>query len=194
MKLNSDFWNNRYKSNDTGWDIGSISSPLKNYFDQLKDKSLRILIPGGGNAYEAEYLFRKGFRNVFLLDFSSIALENFQKRVPDFPKNQLICEDFFNHNKVYDLIIEQTFFCAINPELRKDYVEKSWELLAAKGKIVGLLFNDPLNNDKPPFGGNKEEYKNLFQKKFEILTLEIAYNSITPRAGRELFFIFRRKS
>lgn len=194
MKLNCDFWNNRYKTRDIGWDIGAVSTPLKNYFDQLEDKSICILVPGGGNAYEAEYLFKAGFKNIFLLDFSSVALENFKKRVPDFPISQLICEDFFEHKNKYDLIIEQTFFCAINPELRKDYVKKSWELLNPKGKVAGLLFNDPLNSEKPPFGGNKDEYKNLFQDKFEILILETAYNSITPRAGRELFVIFKRKS
>ncbi|MDQ3191635.1 MAG: TPMT family class I SAM-dependent methyltransferase [Bacteroidota bacterium] len=193
MELNRDFWNSRYKSFDTGWDIGEVSTPLKNYFDQLKDKSLRILIPGSGNAYEAEYLFHNGFKNVFLLDFSTLALENFNKRVSDFPKEQLICQDFFEHKNTYDLIVEQTFFCAINPELRKNYVEKTWELLSSQGKIAGLLFNDPLNSEKPPFGGSKEEYEKLFKSKFEVLKLEIACNSITPRAGRELFFIFKRK-
>ncbi|HET6243555.1 MAG: SAM-dependent methyltransferase [Bacteroidetes bacterium] len=194
MELNNEFWNNRYINKDTGWDLGSVSTPLQYYFDQLSDKNLRILIPGGGNAYEAEYLFNHGFKNIFLLDYSTLALENFQKRVPDFPTNHLICQDFFEHKGRYDLIVEQTFFCAIDPSLRKNYVKKVCELLSSSGKIAGVLFNAVLNQDKPPFGGNKEEYEKLFQNNFEITTLEIAYNSIKPRAGRELFFNFKRKS
>lgn len=65
MQLDADFWNERYSSQQTGWDIGSPSTPLKEYIDQLTDKDIRILIPGCGNAYEAEYLHQQGFSNVF---------------------------------------------------------------------------------------------------------------------------------
>ena len=51
-----EYWINRYKEERTGWDIGYPSTPLKEYIDQLQDKNLRILIPGAGNGYEAEYL------------------------------------------------------------------------------------------------------------------------------------------
>jgi thiopurine S-methyltransferase len=61
------------------------------------------------------------------------------------------------------------------------------ELLNPGGKLVGLLFNDKLNTDKPPFGGTEEEYLNYFEKYFKIKTFEPCYNSIKPRAGRELF-------
>ncbi|MDX5347428.1 MAG: TPMT family class I SAM-dependent methyltransferase, partial [Hymenobacteraceae bacterium] len=50
MILDQKFWESRYRSNETGWDTGAITTPLKMYFDQLHDKSLRILIPGCGNA------------------------------------------------------------------------------------------------------------------------------------------------
>ena len=56
MLINKNFWDTQYKEGNTGWDVGSITTPLKAYFEQLTDKSLAILIPGAGNAYEAEYL------------------------------------------------------------------------------------------------------------------------------------------
>ena len=56
MELTSEVWNDRYQNKDIGWDIGKISTPLKEYFDQLENKDLKIAIPGCGNAYEAEYL------------------------------------------------------------------------------------------------------------------------------------------
>lgn len=193
MVLSKEFWDNRYKNNDTGWDLGTISSPLKTYFDQLTDKNLKILIPGGGNSYEAEYLHYNGFKNVYVVDLSKTALDNFKKRVPSFPSTHMIYDNFFNLEISFDLIIEQTFFCAIDPNLRFSYSKKVSELLCKNGKLVGLLFDDTFSNDTPPFGGSKIEYLGYFQPYFEILIMETAYNSHPKRANRELFFMVQKK-
>lgn len=193
MKLDASYWNSRYEDGTTGWDIGYVSTPLKSYFDQLTSKSLNILIPGGGNAYEAEYLYRLGFDHVYVVDISKKALENLAFRVPDFPKDQLILGDFFALQKEFDLIIEQTFFCALDPSLRLQYAEKMHALLIPDGKLVGLLFNVPLNKSEPPFGGNKAEYLSYFEPLFEIEVMEVAYNSIPPRKDRELFIKLTKK-
>ena len=187
MELTKDFWNNRYKKKETGWDLGYASTPLKNYIDQLEDKDIRILIPGCGNAYEAEYLHLKGFKNVFLLDIAPKALQQFSERVPNFPKKHIILENFFEHRGSYKLILEQTFFCAIDPEMRDRYVHKMHQLLVPKGKLVGLLFAEEFENNYPPFGGTKEEYKKRFSTLFEVQKIELANNSIEERKGRELF-------
>jgi SAM-dependent methyltransferase len=187
MDLSGNAWDNRYLNNDIGWDLGQVSSPLKAYFDQLENKEIKILIPGGGNSYEAEYLFTNGFKNVFVVDVSKTAIENIQKRIPDFPASQLIHGNFFDVVDVFDLIIEQTFFCAIHPNLREDYVVKMNQLLKLKGKLVGVMFNVPLNNDKPPFGGNKKEYLGYFRPYFKIEIMDACSNSFGNRKGRELF-------
>lgn len=187
MELDEFFWNDKYLSGQMGWDIGYISTPLKEYIDQLPDKNIRILIPGGGNSYEAEYLFKQGFKNVEVVDISAVPLRNFKKRVPLFPEHNLLHQDFFELNGQYDLILEQTFFCALDPSLREAYAEKMVKLLKPSGKLVGLLFNIPLNADQPPYGGTLETYRELFSKYFKIEKMELAYNSIPPRAGNEVF-------
>ena len=68
QELDKAFWQGRYVQNQIGWDIGYPSTPLKEYIDKLEDKNLNILIPGCGNAYEAEYLHQKGFKNVYSMD------------------------------------------------------------------------------------------------------------------------------
>jgi methyl halide transferase len=193
MKLNKEYWENRYQNNEIGWDVGAITTPIKDYFDQISDKSLKILIPGAGNSYEFEYLINSGFENVAVLDFARNPLENIKKRLPSVADEQLIASDFFEHNNQYDIIIEQTFFCALEPQLRKKYVAKMTSLLQPKGKLIGLLFQFPLTQVGPPFGGSKEEYLQLFQNDFTIKKLETAYNSISPRKENELFFIFTKK-
>lgn len=192
-QFNKEFWTARYQNNETGWDLGAPSTPLKEYIDQLKDKNASILIPGAGNAYEAEYLFNKGFTNITVIDISSEPLKNIQKRLPDFPKENLIFGDFFDHNKQYDLILEQTFFCALDPSLREKYVEQMHTLLKPAGKLVGVVFTAPLNTEMPPFAATKEEYLALFSPKFNLKVFDACYNSIKPREGRELFIDLEKK-
>jgi thiopurine S-methyltransferase len=120
-------------------------------------------------------------------------LKNLKTRFPNFPANHLIHDDFFNHQGKYDLIVEQTFFCALDPFLRQKYADKMEDLLSEKGKLAGLLFDFELTDVGPPFGGSSAEYLKLFSEKFNINKLERCYNSIKPRSGRELFFIFEKK-
>ncbi|HXB41335.1 MAG TPA: methyltransferase domain-containing protein [Bacteroidia bacterium] len=192
-ELNAAFWSERYRTNETGWDVGSVSAPLKEYFDTLRDKNISILIPGAGNCYEGEYLLEQGFTNITILDYAPEAIEGFKKRMKNHVKAKLICGDFFTHKGQYDLIIEQTFFCALNPVLRLDYAAKMHELLRPGGYLSGLLFTQVPNENGPPFGGTKEEYKKLFSPDFITEKMEPCLNSIKPRAGRELFFILKRK-
>ena len=191
------FWSNRYEEERTGWDIGYPSTPLKAYIDQLEDKNIKILIPGAGNAHEASYLFEQGFKNIDILDISKHPLKAFQVTHPDFPANQLINANFFEYKGNYDLIFEQTFFCSFPPlkENRKAYSKQMSSLLNENGKLVGLWFTFPLTGDmeKRPFGGTKEEYLGYFEPYFDVLVLEDCHNSIPPRAGNELFGIFKKK-
>jgi len=187
-----EYWNRFFEEARLGWDIGYVSTPLKEYFDQLKDKSVKILIPGSGSGWEVEYLHRTGFGNVFYHDFSPLAHETFLKRVPDFPKEQMLQEDFFSLRGKYDLVVEQTFFSSVPRERRKDYARQVYALLKTGGKFTGLLFNHEFSQNFPPFGGSYEEYKALFFNLFNVKVFEIAFNSIKPRRGREFFFILEK--
>ncbi len=184
--LSEAFWTNRYRSSQTGWDLGAVSPPLKEYIDQLKDKSIAILIPGCGNGYEAEYLHDQGFTDVHVIDLSSEPLNALKTRIPDFPEAHVHQGDFFTHKGTYDLILEQTMFCAIDPKLRAEYARKSAELLKPGGKLVGLLFNVDFDGG-PPYGGGREEYLTYFEPYFGKITMDPCHNSIPPRQNRELF-------
>jgi len=192
-EFDRDFWTGKYLQRETGWDMGGVSPPLKAYADQLSSRDMQILIPGAGNAYEAEYLFSQGFTGVHVLDIATPPLQNLQDRCPGFPQDQMMHGDFFAHRGQYDLVLEQTFFCALDPDLRQAYAEKVHELLVPGGKLVGLLFDFPLEQSVPPFGGSGQEYRDIFSGLFDIKVLERCYNSIKPRAGRELFIIFEKK-
>lgn len=192
-KLDKSYWEARYQQHEMGWDIGYISTPLKTYIDQLPNKTIKILVPGAGNGYEAAYLFQNGFEQTHVVDIAAQPLQRIQERNPDFPEHQLLETDFFElEEEGFDLVLEQTFFCALDPSLRPEYADKMFDILKPGGLLAGLLFDFPLSPEGPPFGGSSDEYLSLFSDKFKIHTLERAYNSITPRQGKELFFIFEK--
>ncbi len=189
--LSQEYWNNRYLQHQTGWDIGTVSTPLKEYIDQLSDQHISILIPGGGNSYEALYLLEQGFTDVTVIDLAPAVTEKLKHQTESYQLHiKILTGDFFELNGQYDLILEQTFFCAIDPALRKQYVSKMIELLKPNGKLVGVLFNRDFEGG-PPFGGNETAYRSLFSKTFSTILMEPCYNSIPPRAGSELFVVLR---
>ncbi len=186
----AEFWNEKYESEQTGWDLGVPSPPLIKYFDGLEDKTISILIPGAGNAYEAEYLLERGFTNLTVVDIAPLAVKNLQDRLCEKMRGsiEIIHGNFFALTGKYDLIVEQTFFCALPTGFREKYVEKMHDLLSEEGRLAGLLFDREFE-EGPPYGGSRKEYLTLFEKKFHVYMMEPCYNSAAPRQGSELFFI-----
>ncbi|MBI2270165.1 MAG: methyltransferase domain-containing protein [Bacteroidetes bacterium] len=190
--LDQRFWDERYQTGDTGWDMGQVSPPLKAYIDQLTDKNIRILIPGCGNAYEAEYLLQKGFTNITLIDIAPVLVNKLKEKYSNNPNIKIVLADFFEYTGEFDLVLEQTFFCALDPALRTKYRDNMYSLLSPNGKLVGLLFNTEFEKEGPPFGGTKAEYEKLFREKFKPLVFEQCYNSHPKRQGAELFIILKK--
>jgi 1,4-dihydroxy-6-naphthoate synthase len=189
--LTEEYWTSNYVNNKIGWDVGEITPPIKDFVDSIENKSLAILIPGAGNAHEAEYLHNQGFTNVTVCDLSMKPLQNLKERCPSFPNKHLIHGNFFDLENKFDLIIEQTFFCAIEPALREAYAKKTKSILKPNGQIAGLMFDIIFPFNGPPFGGNMSDYKNLFSKYYENVIMEKCTSSIAPRLGSEIFVKIR---
>lgn len=191
MNLNATYWNDRHEKGETGWDIKMVSPPLKAYFDAPVQPLGRILIPGCGQAYEAEYLLEKGISTLTVLDFAPALAEVLTQRLHGTPV-EVVCDDIFAHRGQYDTIAEQTLFCAIDPSQRMRYVNQIADLLHSGGIWFGVLFDREFDRPGPPFGGSADEYRALMSGRFEILTLEPCVHSIPQRAGTEVFFIAKK--
>lgn len=187
VELSKEYWSKRYNDSKTGWDLGAANPYLISSVVDRFDKDSKILIPGAGNAYEVEELYKLGYKNVYALDWSKEPLDNLKKRLPNLPDSHFINESFFDHEGDYDLIIEQTFFCALDPNLRSDYVLKMNGLLKKSGVLLGLLFMVP-DLPGPPFGGTINEYVDLFSRCFDLAYFHPSFESIKPRMGSECFF------
>lgn len=78
--MEKEFWEQRWIDQQTGWDIGYASPAIVDYFNNIENNDIKILIPGCGNAYEAEAIYQMGFHNVWIIDIAEQAIESFKKR------------------------------------------------------------------------------------------------------------------
>lgn len=192
--LDAGYWNERYVAGDIPWNTGTCTPALIHYIQDFP-KDAAILIPGAGTSMEGIEMARMGFTNLTFVDLSQEALFHLQKQIEaeglgkDF---RYLCEDFFAMKGQYDVIMEQTFFCAIDPTQRVAFVHKIYQLLKDGGTWFGVLFNHYFEKAGPPFGGSEKEYNSLFSRKLNIKEMSICKESILPRAGNELFFICKK--
>ena len=192
-----DFWNQKYINNDAQWDIGSPTPIFINWSKTLSDRK-KILIPGAGRGHDALYFGQKN-HDVYAIDFSYEAIKYLKSK-----SNQLnikvnaICEDFFNLSNYFgtmDIILEYTFFCAINPKLRMKYINETLKLLKDNGLFVGIFLplDKPLSDGGPPYGINLDETMECFSEYYDIIECKKSELTIEPRFDNEVFTIMRKK-
>ncbi|OCB78536.1 methyltransferase domain-containing protein [Flavobacterium crassostreae] len=191
--LDQKYWDAQYQANTTGWDLGQISPPMRAYIDRIQNKNSAILIPGCGNTYEAAYLSEQGFTNITVLDIAPSLVKILQEKFMTNTNIQVLLGDFFAHQGLYDIILEQTFLCALPPSLRQKYVYKMHDLLTPNGILAGVLFNRSFAVG-PPFGGSQAEYEMLFKGAFRTLKAIPELESVAPRSQSELAIELQKNS
>lgn len=184
----SAYWSDRYKQQETGWDLGQPAEGLKSILPKLKLPHLRVLVLGGGLGHDAAFFAQQGHR-VTILDLSPEAIEKAKKLYGHFDNLQFVQGDLFSLSESFhgqfDLIFEHTCFCAINPIQRTDIIKVWRQLLSENGHLLGVFFT--MNKKEgPPFGGSEWEIKKLFHNKFQPLIWQRLRNSLEPRQGKEL--------
>ncbi len=203
-ELDSDYWSERYLSAQTGWDIGEANSGLVHQVLARTQPTDPILIPGAGAGHEAVALWMAGYFNVYVCDWSAQAFQQLRENFVrfgsdrDYPRDwelddHLLLGDFFSLDVKFDVIVEQTFFCAIDPAQREQYVAQCARLLQPAGVWLGLLFDRKFPTAGPPFGGSRDEYRPLFEQYFNVEVWETFNDSIAPRAGQEILGLMRCK-
>ena len=190
-----DFWDSCYRNNEIGWDLGSPTPIFIDWCNKL-NSSKKICVPGSGNGYDPLYFASKGHQ-VTAIDFASSPIQDLKKKA----KNkdiliEAICQNFFDleiflFNR-FDYVVEYTFYCAIDPRLRDEYIKIVHKILKPKGEFIAILLpiNKESNEDGPPFAVNLEETIALFSNKFKIIESIQHPLSIEPRRGNEQFVRF----
>ncbi len=192
-----EYWEDSYQSGEMGWDLGS-STPIFNQWIKKCKEPLSICILGAGNGWDAINIANRG-HFVTAVDFAKTAVRNMKISAKENALDiDIINMNIFDLNKVYtnhfDVVLEYTCFCAIDPNKRQDYLKIVHHILKFNGELVALLFpiDKHLSDGGPPFAVRLKPTIKLISKYLTLIKKEIPSLSVKPRAGREVFVIFRK--
>ena len=192
----SQFWEDIYLENDTGWDLKGVTP----FFDSISNELIqgKVCILGCGRGYDAIMFAKKGF-DVTAVDFALTPISELNKlAIEKSVTITTVQNDIFSlvdkFPDTFDYVIEQTCFCAIHPNRRKEYEILVRTILKPGGKLVGLWF--PLDKSQeeggPPFGTTIDEVKSIFNSGWKIEKENFPSQSVEPRKGREKLIIFKK--
>jgi methyl halide transferase len=209
-------WDRAYQESTTPWDLGG---PTPEFLRLLEEEKIfggkpgfatsgsdapKVLIPGCGRGYDVLAFAECGFQ-VVGLDFSAEAIQDARKIQAEREAKlgrSLRVEwgegDFFHwsmgleNQSRFDFLVEYTFFCAIAPARRADYVKAAHRVLKPSGTLVGLFFPFEKRDGGPPFALDLENVKADFSNLFSGEWREPGA-SIKPRLGREKLGILHPK-
>ena len=188
-------WQDHYDSNDLGWDLGQVAPPFVELWEKGKLPVGKVLVPGCGRGHEVIFLSENGFE-VTGIDFSEGAVTYLGNALKERNlKGRVLHQDFFSldhsHDGVYDLVLEQTFFCAISPWQRRDYVLNVSRILKPGGMLVGLFYHTDKQGG-PPYNTTRENIETHFSENFEIQELDKTSLSSEQRKDKEWLGILKK--
>jgi len=193
----SEYWDKSYKSGQMAWDIGG-PTPVFNEWINTYNNFISICVLGAGNGWDAINFAKKG-HFVTAVDFAPTAVKNMRLAAKRSEINiSILRENILNLNKIYtnkfNVIVEYTCFCAIDPKNRINYIKMVYEILKPNGKFVGILFpiDKAASEGGPPFGIELKSTLDLFKKYFRIIKYEKSLLSVESRKDREVFVIFEK--
>ena len=192
---NTDFvWEQRYLSNNIPWNKGYAAPPLAEVLSRFKLTG-NVLVPGCGFGYDVRLLAETG-SEILGLDISHYAIYK-ANTFPNISKESYQVGDFFSFSQTckvkFNWIFEHTFFCAIDPSQRNDYVRSALRLLSKKGYLIAIFFIHIDDPEGPPYPISHNEIDTLFNSYFDTLDQWVPNSSYPGREGREEIRIMRRK-
>ncbi len=91
--------------------------------------------------------------------------------------------------------MEYTFYCAIAPNRRLEYINLCHKILKSKGIFIGIML--PINKmddiKGPPYYVSTDELTDNFKDKFDINKLSKSSLSIKQRMDIELYAEYQKK-
>lgn len=192
----SKFWTQIYHDESKpGWDLGEPAVAFKDMFPRLKLPKSRILVLGCGEGHDAAFFAQAG-HVVTGIDFSEEAINRAKAHYGSMENITFLQQDIFtlphDLNASFDLIIEHTCFCAIEPSRRKELIKLWRRLLHEEGQVMAVFFA-MLKRAGPPYGSSEWEIRELLKDSFQFLFWGRWRNSIPKREGRELFVLAKKR-
>ena len=191
-----DDWQKHYDEDNLSWDLGEVAEPFVRLWEDNILAPGTLIVPGCGQGHEVIYFAERGFE-VTGVDFSPGAVKLLRDSLNRKNlKAQVLHRDFFKlengHDRAYDKLLEQTFFCAIHPDQRPAYVETASRILKPGGLLFGLFYQTE-EEGGPPFNTTEADIRRHFSDEFDIIRLEKCFYSNEKRKDKEWLAVMRKK-
>jgi cyclopropane fatty-acyl-phospholipid synthase-like methyltransferase len=188
-------WEGMYQAGETHWDKGEPSPGLVDWLARNKgDFSGTVLVPGCGFGHDVRAWGEAGF-DVTGMDVAPSAVEGAKGKTPAGLSNvRFELGNFFDGptgGRQFDILFEHTFFCAIDPSMRGDYVMRLLEWLKPGGHFLAVHYLLPKDEDGPPFGTDCGEVRERFSPHLELVA-EWDPPTWEHRNGLERMFLWRK--
>ena len=195
--LDAEFWEGHYQAGNPRWDLGAPAPPFVDLLAEPEPPAPgSMIVLGAGRGHDALLFARHGF-GVTALDFAESAARETQEAARRAGLDVATAQhDFFalppEYDASFDYVLEHTFFVAIDPGRREEYVRIVRGLLKPGGLLIALFYAHGRPGG-PPFTTSEDEVRALFEPYFAIERLEVPVRSVKPRQGLELLALMRPK-
>jgi len=187
-------WEQLYQEGDTNWDKGEPSPGLVDWLaEHGANGSGSTLVPGCGFGHDVQAWAHAGYEAVGY-DVAPAAVKGARERIPEnLDKATFRLGDFLEDKPfaTFDFVFEHTFFCAIDPTRRDDYVEAVHRWLKPGGQLLAVHYFLPKKADGPPFGVDREEILTRFSPRLELIS-DWTPRSYPNRTDLEHMFFWQR--
>ncbi len=198
-------WAGRYAEQNTPWDLGAAHPEFQarrdgSALDPARGRG-RALVPGCGRGHDAVYLARLGFRVVAVDRVAELAAELGPRLAPlggEYRVTDALAFDGSSERPEeqggFDLILDHTFFCAIDPTERRNWAQLVTRNLAPGGRLVTLAFpaDKPWTEGGPPWRTCREEFESYLGPGWQVLEDEPLKAPLARRTWEERWLVFER--
>jgi methyl halide transferase len=208
----SENWEERWREQDTPWDLGQVTPALRLFLQTELGKKIfqdgQVLVPGCGTGYDLFEIATLA-KQVLGLDLAASAFQHFESL-----RNKVALlsgeagnvdyrtQDFFTFpvHERFDAAWDYTFYCALSPDLRAEWAKRYSEILKPQAYLVTLLFpvKEPVNEkcearEGPPFPVSLNETRTLLESNFDEIFLEPVQQSPPGRDGLEWIAVWKKR-
>ena len=188
--LGSNTWDARWQEDNTPWDLSGVTPALVAWRKGYGRKKEQILVPGCGRGHDAHFLSKSG-ASVTAVDFAPGALAAARQAYPDARVDwQQADVTALGWENRFHRVWEYTCFCALLPDVRKDYFGNLHKALMPGGVYWGMVFQEvPSPDNGPPFQIEPDAFRALLASFFHVEVFEEKTDrSIKARRGSEIWF------
>lgn len=187
-----EYWDNRYRDERTGWDLGRAPAWLEERALSLSPRD--VLVVGSGHGHDAR-AWAQARHSVLGLDFAPRAIAAAREASTDVPAERLrfVQGDVFELGRgalapmaqAFDLVWEQTCLCAIEPSRRAEYFEAIQRVLRPGGQWHAILWSHHQPGG-PPFHLDSGIIEQEIPRRFRRLSLRRIEEAQSSRPSQEL--------